>query len=244
MLTTEHVRSVNSYLSRIRLNPTIHSLFARIEACGDVILIGGAIRDIALKREIPRDIDLIVDCAEDELRSNLRSYEYKLNSFGGYKLQIDNITFDIWSIENNWAFKNKIVPIAKENITKGAFYNIDAVCINLSDNSFFSEHFDAAVINRELDIIQEQQNIINQVHVLNVARAFRLKQKWNLSFSRKVIDYICSWADATRDPLLTLTNESFRHFGDSTFLDFDLFDAVINENRGLQQKHLKKTYTA
>lgn len=233
MLTTEHVKSVTSYVRGIRINPTIQSLFAKIEACGDVILIGGAIRDIALKKERPRDIDLIVDCVEDELRSNLRSYKYKLNSFGGYKIEIDDVAFDIWSIENNWAFKNEIVPTAKENISKGAFYNIDAVCINLSDSSFFSEHFDTAVINRELDIIQDHQNIINQAHALNVARAFRLKQKWNLTFSRKVINYICSWAEATRDPLLTLTNESLRHFGDTSFLDGGFVDAFFSENQGL-----------
>src|SRR5699024_3019557 len=99
---------------------------------GDLILVGGAIRDFALHRN-PKDLDIIIDCNLYKLNDLMNKYNFHKNRFGGYKFKIKDIQIDIWNISNHWAFKENIYECSFENISKGAFFNFDAITLSLKD---------------------------------------------------------------------------------------------------------------
>lgn len=88
---------------------------------GDLLFFGGSIRDYYLYNEykkMPRDFDIAVKLhckTEKTFESFVEKYNYKKNRFGGYKVNIENIEFDLWNLENTWAFReNKL--LAEEKI--------------------------------------------------------------------------------------------------------------------------------
>lgn len=209
---------VVAYVAKMKEDTKIDRLISSIEACGDVILIGGAIRDIVFRGEIPRDFDLIVCCKDVDLQNCMRSSAAVRNSFGGYKIKIGDSFFDIWSIENHWPVKNGIISKEKERIAEGAFYDIDAIYVDLSDNTFVSEGFDKAMRTMHLDIQLDRGSMATQPHTFNIVRAYKLRKQWNLVFSEKVERYISEWASKTPQAMRLLTDEAIRHFGDASFL--------------------------
>lgn len=218
MFTSNHAKKVVTYLENMRKNPRIDALIKGVEACGDVVLIGGAVRDIALRSEEPRDFDLIVCGRDADLQECMQSNCATRNSFGGYKIEIDDCVFDIWSIENHWPVKRGIITKEKEKVTDGAFYNIDAICMYLSDNSFSCEGFNDAIRTMQLEIPLEDAMLVDQPHIFNIMRAYRLRQRWALTFSGKVERYINEWIVKTPQAMQLLTAEALRHFGDASFL--------------------------
>lgn len=202
----------------MRENERLDAVMRSIEDRGDVILIGGAVRDIALKNKQPRDFDMIVCCKGADLQECMKGSSATKNRFGGYKMRIDDRIFDIWSIEDHWPVKKGIINEEKEQIADGAFYNIDAICINLSDNSFVCEGFNDAMRTMQLDIPLKGGSLADQPHVLNIVRAYRIKKQWNLLFSDKVKRYIGEWIAREPHAMRILNDEALRHFGDTSFL--------------------------
>lgn len=218
MLNSTNEDLVVGYIRRLRKDRKIDQLFNDLEGLGDVIVVGGVVRDIVYGEKEPRDIDLIICCASEELQKALWESGAKRNRFGGYKIERNGMLFDIWSIDDHWPFAKGILDKNKENIEKGAFYNIDAACVNLATSELFSEGLDVAMRTKMLDIIVADDGLVDQLHVFNVMRAYRLKQQWGLEFSNRVQRYIDDWFDITPDAGQQVIVEAVKHFGDTSFL--------------------------
>lgn len=99
-------------------------------------VVGGFIRDLVNERE-SRDLDIILKMSEKRIDQLLVESElnYTTNRFGGVKITLDNFQIDLWSIENNWSFKNKLIKLNEQkivdNIASGSFYNFDSLVINI-----------------------------------------------------------------------------------------------------------------
>ncbi|MGW8892054.1 hypothetical protein ACWGMM_10020, partial [Bacillus subtilis] len=82
-----------------------------LSTTGNLLFFGGSIRDLCMAPEVnkmPRDFDIAINFKNEEKFSALiGNYNYKKNRFGGYKFSISNIDFDVWDLNNTWAFKNK-----------------------------------------------------------------------------------------------------------------------------------------
>jgi hypothetical protein len=84
---------------------TIHSI-------GDVILLGGFARDVALEiaygrpRTPSRDIDVIVASANTTMPHALERWLVRENRFGGLKLRVSGVSLDVWRLEDTWAFRS------------------------------------------------------------------------------------------------------------------------------------------
>src|SRR5690625_7936363 len=102
MITYSVIKSrVSKGLNEIYLNSVkFEDFYSNALNMGDLFMVGGAIRDFALN-ETQRDFDLILNCNPNTLEDLLHEYEYRNNRLGDYKLQIDNIEIDIWSINSN-----------------------------------------------------------------------------------------------------------------------------------------------
>jgi len=204
-------------------NFQINILFQKLNLFGDLILVGGAIRDFAYLKN-PRDIDIIIDSKHTDFENILQGYEYKKNRFGGYKIFFANIEIDIWGITSNWAFKEKILETHFENISKGSFYNFDALALNINTSNLDAEIFVKSMKEKILDITLEDAFIkCNPTPEVNIVRAFIIHKYWGLSFSNKVTNYILEWSNKTDCPLATLAEAELRHYGTTRLTKEDYF---------------------
>ena len=82
------------------------------ELYSNIYIIGGFIRDSYFGKRA-RDIDMMVDVDEIRLKDvvDKSGCLYAINRHGGMKLYIDSIVVDIWTIDNNWAFKSNSVQL-------------------------------------------------------------------------------------------------------------------------------------
>lgn len=179
-----------------------------------VCLIGGSIRDI-INQTTPRDFDLIIDTDNETLRSHFSAYILKINSFGGLKCITKRYTIDIWSFNDNWAFKTGLLDKQVENIPSGAFYNIDALVLDLSKKRLYFEHYNRCVRTKVLDFVSHDTEYLNSnpTPAQNVLKSYYVKCKYNLNFSREVLSYIEEWKNSNDDYVHDIINAEIKHFG-------------------------------
>lgn len=166
-------------------------LMEKLESSGEVILFGGAVREYidSSYRELPRDFDIVYKKKSYELGLDelLLGFNYKKNRFDGYKVVVDGLEFDIWDINDTWAFKkNKIICDKNqyvEKLTETVFLNIDSIVFNINESKFNGGRYSEAIENKCLDIILEENPFLE----LNLLRAILYKRKYNMSLSKKLI---------------------------------------------------------
>lgn len=164
---------------------------------GSAYAVGGYFRDFMFSQK-SRDIDIITDISNDLLKSLVVNSQviYDVNRYGGIKIKLNSLEIDIWTIENNWAFKNNLVKLNDNDklnsIAKGCFYNFDALVINLYTYDFNLRYFNDCIEKKELNILQEQpiyKNLNPSVEA-NIIRAIHLSKNYNLDFSKSTIEYL------------------------------------------------------
>ncbi|MBP2640461.1 MAG: hypothetical protein H6Q66_1412 [Firmicutes bacterium] len=217
-LSAHNINNVKNYIYEIgQNNKRVDNLFHQLNRLGDVILIGGAIRDIALKNKYPRDIDLIINTKE-RLDEYLGEFNFEKNSLEGYKISIEKFTFDIWTTESNWAYKERIINCSVEEIPKGAFYDFDSVTINLSDGKFYVDYFNKAIASNLLDIMLEDHVVYrNPSPAINIIRAIKIRENWGLDFSKRLMSYMQNWLANSSNPADELRYAEKKHYKMESF---------------------------
>lgn len=171
-----------------------HGILKKLLDIGKIYIIGGAVRDIIIKNKEPRDLDIIIDCKtedEYEIEHALQDIVYKKNRFGGYKIKLDNLEIDLWSTDNNWAFKENILENKEDNIQRSTFLDFDSPVYDLLNDSLRVDYFNSAMISSKIDItLNEKYLMRNPTPEINILRMFIIKQDWNLMFSDLVEEYI------------------------------------------------------
>ena len=205
---------INEYFYEIKQkSDQIDKLINSLSGIGDIIIVGGTIRDLLIKGETPRDIDLIIDTGVD-LEIIFSEYNNCLkNRFGGYKLKIDNIEFDIWSIDNHWAFKEKILRKNISNLKYSTFLNFDALFYNLSKQQIDSDIFNQCILNNMLEITLNEEFIdLNPSKEINILRMIIIRDEWELILSNKCTNYIAKWIDTSKDYIYDLYEAQLKHY--------------------------------
>ncbi|NLK98934.1 hypothetical protein [Defluviitalea saccharophila] len=169
---------------------------------GELLFFGGSIRDICFFREtppMPRDFDIAIKFKnKDYFNQIINDYKYKINRFGGYKFKISNIEFDVWDLENTWAFKNTDLSPSEENLAKSVYLTIDGIVYNFNKERLYDEIFRDSLSNRSLDIALEKNPQVE----LNLLRALIFKEKYNLSFSEKLKSVFKNYINHNSDCLI------------------------------------------
>ncbi len=227
MLTySDTSKKVSQYISDFMAGKReVRECLDSLSKSGDLILFGGAIRDIVCGNK-PRDYDIVVSTSSENLISILSSYPHKRNRFGGVHLFLNDVKLDIWAIESTWAFQKKLLDSKTENLTKSVFFNLDAIAINLTKNILYGNIFFQALSSRTLDIVLEN----NPFPDLCILRAFVLKEKYNMSFSQRMKNYILDHCTDVSKTLSNLTSIQQSHYGYQYY------------NRNQLSKHLSYVY--
>jgi len=173
---------------------------------GTAYVIGGYIRDILNQKE-SRDVDIIVDLSHkdlDEIIRNSKS-QFEVNRHKGYKIHFSQLDVDIWSIENNWAFKERLVKLNNDDklgsIAKGCFYNYDSLVMNLHNYNYNISNYNNFIKNNKLDILQKvpAYKLLNPTTQANILRAFYLKEIFNCEYSSNTKSYLISKIGEIKD---------------------------------------------
>lgn len=175
----------------------IDKLFYLLQQYADIIIIGGAVRDIVYNNRMPRDIDIILVMKNNYCLDAIFSeqgIDYCRNRFNGYKLLINEIEFDIWKIEDHWAFKNKMYETSIENIKNTTFLNYDSILYNMSNKQIESKGFEKCERNKVLDIIEEESKMTyNPTPYTNMARILNICSQNGYTPSERVCKYVIEY---------------------------------------------------
>ena len=216
------------YMNQLRnSSKKICSLFNSLELYGELILIGGAVRDLSSNVQ-PRDFDFIINSSETNFESLFEGLQFKKNRFGGYKVLIDDFEFDFWSIKNHWAFRENVLEPIEENIVRGSFFNIDALQVNISRGTIDASIYNEVADNGVLDIIlDDNAERLNPNPEVNIVRAIVLKNRWGLVLSDRLSFYIDRWLGQTHDPKLELSQAEMKHYGENFITEID-YQSICN----------------
>jgi hypothetical protein len=196
-------------------NPELKFLMYDIFVFGSAYIVGGYLRDF-LNSKPSRDIDVIVDLENEKLVEIIQNskVEYSVNRHKGIKIYFENVEVDMWSIENNWAFKNELVKLNEKDklnsIAKGCFYNFDSLVVNLHTLNMNIQYYSNFKVENKLEILQKSPiyKNLNPTTEANILRAFYLKKIYGIEFSantkRYLIDKIGEMSDNELSPLLQL----------------------------------------
>lgn len=199
MIAPEQIKSQfrNKFEHFLRENTEFKLFMLDVFVEGTAFIVGGYFRDFLFGKE-SRDLDIIVDLPNSLLLNKIidSGIHFDINRHLGIKLLLDNFEVDIWSLENNWAFKTKLVKLNPEDklssIAKGCFYNFDALVISLPSYNYNIRYYKDFSRNGELDILQENSiyKNLNPTLEANILRAFYIQKITGAKFSENTKEYL------------------------------------------------------
>ncbi|EHK2280454.1 hypothetical protein DDA98_10780 [Clostridium perfringens] len=211
--------------------PNVKSLINQLGKYGELFLFGGAIREYNDTKfsEIPRDFDIVIDKKDKNLNLDdiLKKFSYKKNRFNGYKLKIDSLEFDIWELENTWAFKeNKVKCLQGEyskKLQETVFLNIDSLVYNLNTQELYDDKYMDAMKKKELDVVLEE----NPFKELNLIRALIFKRKYNMALSKQLKSIFKDYVRSNDNYINSLYEIQFKHYNEYK-IDKNTIEKEIN----------------
>lgn len=168
-------------------------LFEMMCKAGNVYLIGGVLREFRDHAAFIslRDIDVIIDVKDSELfRAMISQYSLRENRFGGHKLFCEDLLIDVWSIENTWAYRERIINCPSSEYTSRladtVFLNIDGIIFDWNNNRWIDEKYVSAMQTKVLDVVLPQNPLI----MLNTLRTIILMDRYGMSLSANLVEII------------------------------------------------------
>jgi hypothetical protein len=158
-------------------------------------IFGGAARDIFLRgaKAAPRDFDLVViGCpARRDLRGALSPLQPNVNGLKGFSFKIRNVSFDVWRLEDTWAFGLEgwlAVPHPGiSDLLKTTFFNIEQIVYEFPTDTL---HTDPAFHQAFKDGLLELNCSHNPFPLLATVRCAAFAKRYNLLLGPKLEDWI------------------------------------------------------
>lgn len=212
----------------------LKNLISKLSDKGEILLFGGAVRQYLEDgfKNMPRDFDIVInsddECDLDECFENL---EFKKNRYDGYKVNVDELQFDIWRMKNTWAFKEQKVEMKEENLPDTVFLNIDSIVYNLNKGKMYCEKYEESLQTKVLDIVLEDNPFVE----LNLLRAIVFKKKYNMNISENLREYFKRFAlKSKEDFVANLYQLQDSHYGQRYFsmesINREVYEIVQMDN--------------
>lgn len=156
-----------------------------------IYIFSGIIRDFFLRRkEKTRDLDIIIEGDEKAIEKVLKSYEFRQNSFGGYKVRVGESDIDLWHIKKTWALTHGQTVMDFDlhtYIPNTAFFNFSSIIFDFQCKKFhFSIHFQRFLRDRHIDVVY----LPNPNQALCVVNTIYYSEKYNLRISPRLQTFI------------------------------------------------------
>lgn len=199
-----------------------------LSEAGEMLLFGGGVRSYFENayQIMPRDFDIVINTQTVDISMFFDDYPYKRNRFGGFKVELDDMLFDIWSISCTWAFRSgKVAFEQPEDLTKTVFLNHDAIVYNLNKCEIYDGGYYQSRQDKILDIVLCE----NPFPGLNVLRAIILEKKHGYKFSQCLYSYLIDWiksVEKQKDPLELLLNIQSSHYGYEQLTPDEIYESI------------------
>lgn len=174
------------YLEQVS-EPEVISFIHEISKFAHVYIFSGVIRNFFLEfNEKARDIDIVYQGDDLELNLFLKNYNYKINSFNGYKILIGKYSVDLWKVESTWAIKNEKLRLELFDqyvLPKSTFFNFSSILFDYNNKNFINSlEFTHFLETKVLDLVLEE-NPLPQLCIINT---LYYKEKFKLKISEKL----------------------------------------------------------
>lgn len=168
---------------RRRILPLLNSF-------GSVVLIGGAIRDVARagQKGFSSDLDFVVyDGHRRAFLEQMRAMGGVPNRFGGFALKQFSLKIDVWHIEDTWARTAGYVAVREpEDLLKCTFFDWDSVLFDLKTSRLIlPQNYLAKLSLNVMDIMLEQ----NPNPMGSLIRALRRAALWHVRFGPRLTNF-------------------------------------------------------
>ena len=192
-----------SIIKFLNEKPPAATLFEELIETGNLVLIGGVLREYIDNECINslRDIDIVIEIKNYKVWNDIiNKYSPCKNKFSGYKFVCSGFIFDVWPIEETWAFKNNIIKYNEtetlvSKLQDTVFLNMDAIVFDFTTGIWYKERYEEAIKNGTIDVVLEE----NPQIPLNIVRLFVIKNRYNMNVSetlKKIIrDTIKKYTD-------------------------------------------------
>lgn len=206
---TKQEKSFKLFLKQFLLDKQAMDLIDRISQNNTLYIYSGVIRDFLIGHiDYFRDIDIVIKTLKElPLHySDFKKLQISKNSFGGYKLKIDQLTIDAWFAPDTWGIKREGLKSCANSLINTAFFNFSAIVYNYNKEQFiFDDKFVHFFATREMDIVYaENPNI-----PLCIVNAFYYKGKYRFGLSRNLMN----WVRNNYRPDVNYEKVQLRHFG-------------------------------
>lgn len=211
---------------RYRKRSDIREPLSKIENLGDLVLIGGTIRDIALlgNAGFGSDLDFVINPKDlEEFEHSMLVMGARKNRFGGYSLPPNRWQIDVWPLQKTWAHLEGYVSVKSfEDLVNVTFFDCDAIIYATKDRTlYFSSDYFSRLNERLLDI-----NLMHTPNPTgNVVRAFRYALLKDFSWGRKLANFVAERIETVGWVALEdKEKQSFRSDYIASFLDKPRFE--------------------
>ena len=161
----------------------------------NAFIFGGLLRDLMVSRlkSKPRDIDIVIgQTSAESMATSFSRHLKRRTRFGGLHLSNEGWLFDVWPLEDTWAFRNGLGLAADfAELPKTTFLNVEAVVIELSARPgkmrcVYSAGFFEGIANKIIDINLEE----NPFPALCVVRSLITAARLQFCLSPRLAQYI------------------------------------------------------
>lgn len=118
---------------RTALNEFLAHLSHRLP---ETVIFGGMLREFSLgnTREFASDMDLVSAVSRAEIYAAIKDFSPIMNKFDGFRFVVGKRRFDIWALEDTWAFREGLVSGRNfSDLFKTTFFNVDEAVFHLRD---------------------------------------------------------------------------------------------------------------
>lgn len=216
-----------AYLSRrsdLRWNGPIVETARELKRAGlRAVYFGGTLRSLLLGRLSgqrnlgrPRDLDIVVaGNSIEELRERLEPHVVRQTRFGGLKIERSKWQFDVWPLQQTWAFReDESLSASFTNLPNTTFFNIEAIAVDVwakpsAPRRIYSgdDRFFHGLLNQTIEMNRES----NPYPALCVVRSLVMAKTTGFAIGPRLGSYLAAAGDCITDR--ELDEIQIHHYG-------------------------------
>ena len=186
-------------------------------------LFGGTLRSLLTSRLFggrpgrPRDVDVVISGASlSELEDHFRHILARRTRFGGLHLKRGSWRFDVWPVEDTWAFKHdrSLGPADFATLPSTTPFNLEAIAVeawscNRRKREIFSgsDQFFQGILTQTIELNRRD----NPFPELTVVRALIMASELHFQIGPRLAEYICAVGQSMHEDIVTSIQTS--HYG-------------------------------
>lgn len=204
------------------LDKDVFYLLNKLSINCHVYIFSGIIRNYFLKIDDLRDVDIFIEGTID-LENIISNYKYRKNSFGGYKITINETNIDLWFLQDTWALNNSQTALdfdLAKYIPNTAFFNFSSIMFSFNENKFYyTKYFTRFLRDKKIDLVF----IPNANYSLCVINSLYYSDKFKLKLTNKLKSYIKQLHHTTRGKYY---ETQLKHFGEIIYSNEEIEDRI------------------